>query len=257
MPSPMPLPKYHQVYLVLKERLQEGVYDAGLPGEMELCGEFGVSRVTIRKSLANLSLEGLIERLPGRGTRRVGGAPPAHRGNSPGLLESIVSNSRNTTVQVLEYERVPATASVAAALRIATASRVLRVVRVRGSAQGPVSYLVAWVPVAYAVKLTRQRLERKPILALMEEFGTAVSHAMQTVSARQADSVVARHLQVPVGQALLAVSRIVFDAKDQPVQWLQGLYRPDRYEYAMKLSRADEGDASKIWIGADHTTRMA
>jgi len=255
MTQPLPLPKYHQVYLVLKERLIEGVYDRKLPSEAELTEEFGVSRVTIRKALSPLAQEGLIERVAGRGTRRMGGGPPALPGRRPGLLESIVSNSRNTTVRVLEHARVPASESVAAALQLDVGTRVLRVVRVRSTSDGPVSYIVAWVPMAHAGGLTRHRLERKPILALIEAAGTRITHAVQTVSARQADSLVARHLEVPVGQALLAVNRLVYDAASRPVQWLQGLYRPDRYEYEMKLSRSDEDDASRIWIGAEHTAR--
>ena len=45
----------------------------------------------------------------------------------------------------------------------------------------------------------------------------------------------ARHLDVAVGSALLAVRRLIYDDSDRPVQWLHGLYRPDRYEYEMKL----------------------
>jgi len=41
------------------------------------------------------------------------------------------------------------------------------------------------------------------------------------------------------------------------VLWLQGLYRPDRYEYEMKLSRSDENDAARIWIGAEHSARVS
>ena len=34
---------------------------------------------------------------------------------------------------------------------------------------------------------------------------------------------------------------------DRPVQWLQGLYRPDRYQYEMQLSRVGSIDA-KVWV---------
>jgi GntR family transcriptional regulator len=65
----LPLPKYHQIYLVLREQLQEGRFADGLPGELALAGQFGVARVTVRKALEQLSTEGLIDRAPGRGTR--------------------------------------------------------------------------------------------------------------------------------------------------------------------------------------------
>ncbi|NDG16521.1 MAG: GntR family transcriptional regulator, partial [Betaproteobacteria bacterium] len=36
----MPLPKYHQVYLVLREQLHEGKFAQGLPGELSLMSQF-------------------------------------------------------------------------------------------------------------------------------------------------------------------------------------------------------------------------
>ena len=52
MNTGMPLPKYHQIYLVLREQLQEGRFDGGMPGELALMSQFGVARVTIRRALA-------------------------------------------------------------------------------------------------------------------------------------------------------------------------------------------------------------
>ena len=41
MDTAMPLPKYHQIYLVLREQLQEGRYDVdGVPGEHALAAQF-------------------------------------------------------------------------------------------------------------------------------------------------------------------------------------------------------------------------
>ena len=60
--SQLPLPKYHQIYLVLREQLEEGRFESGLPGEFALMEEFGVARVTVRRALEQLSSEGLISR---------------------------------------------------------------------------------------------------------------------------------------------------------------------------------------------------
>lgn len=53
----------------------------------------------------------------------------------------------------------------------------------------------------------------------------------------------ARELDVDVSSALLAVQHLVYDTQERPVQWLQGLYRPDRYQYEMQLSRVGDIDA--------------
>ena len=52
--SQMPLPKYHQIYLVLREQLDEGRFADGLPGELALMEQFGVARVTVRRALERL-----------------------------------------------------------------------------------------------------------------------------------------------------------------------------------------------------------
>jgi GntR family transcriptional regulator len=80
-------------------------------------------------------------------------------------------------------------------------------------------------------------------LQLLEEAGVELGRARQTISARQADAVVARELDVAIGTALLQVRRLVYDSQDRPVQWLEGLYRPDRYEYQMEVSSIGGVDA--------------
>ena len=49
MATTLPLPKYHQVYLVLREQLQEGQFANGLPAEVVLSKQFGAGRVTVRR----------------------------------------------------------------------------------------------------------------------------------------------------------------------------------------------------------------
>jgi hypothetical protein len=89
----------------------------------------------------------------------------------------------------------------------------------------------------------RSELALKPVLQLLEESGVELGRARQTISARQADALVAAELDVAIGTALLDVRRLVFDAQDKPVQWLHGLYRPDRYEYQLEVSQVGSIDA--------------
>jgi GntR family transcriptional regulator len=250
----LPLPKYHQIYLVLREQLAEGRFVGGMPGELHLMKEFGVARVTVRKALERLVADGLIERAPGRGTVAV--APAGERGAEPqrarltGLLENIVDMGLRTSVKVLRCEVLPASEAVARQLDIAPGTPVQKALRVRSTRQGPLSHITTHVPQAIAKAFGRRELARQPILMLLESSGVVIGRARQSISARLADAEVARLLQVDVGSALLAVQRLVFDANDRPVQWLQGLYRPDRYQYQMQLSRVGAIDA-KLWVSEE------
>lgn len=254
MNDALPLTKYHQIYLVLREQLQDGRFAAGMPAELVLVKQFGVGRVTVRRALEQLVSDGLIVRVAGRGTwpttARAGSPPhPLHQAHQTrptrlrGLMENIVSLSRGTTVKVLEWRTLEASQEVACALQVPLGTKVKRAIRRRSTQDGPLSYITTYLPEALCQGFGRSELAHRPLLQLLEESGVELGRAQQTVSARQADAVVASELGVPIGSALLAVRRLVYDAKDRPIQWLHGLYRPDRYEYHMEVTQVGSIDA--------------
>jgi GntR family transcriptional regulator len=254
----MPLPKYHQVYLVLREQLADGRFAQGLPGELQLVKDFGVARVTVRRALERLAAEGLIQRTPGRGTVPMAAPPRAaraaaaapQRAQLTGLLENIVNMGLRTKVKVLGCEVLAAPAAVAQELQLPVGTPVQKAVRLRSSPAGPLSHITTYVPQALAQGFGRRELARQPLLLLLEGAGVQIGRARQLIGARLADAEVARHLGVDVGSALLQVHRLVYDTEDRPVQWLQGLYRPDRYQYELQLSRVGGIDA-KVWVSTE------
>lgn len=263
MSAVLPMPKYHQIYLVLREQLHEGRFEHGLPGEFALMEEFGVARVTIRRALQQLATEGLIQREPGRGTRPLASqsrkpetaAAPGQRAHLSGLLENLVSMGLRTTVRVLSVETVTASSAVAESLQLRAGTPVQKAIRVRSTKAGPLSHITTYVPDSIACQFGRRELSKKPILVLLEESGVKVGRAYQTISAKLADAEVAKHLDLAVGSALLAVRRLIYDDQDRPIQLLHGLYRPDRYEYEMQLSRVGSIDA-KVWVSQELSAKF-
>ena len=240
----LPMTKYHQIYVVLREQLLEDQFAQGLPSEFSLMQQFGVARVTVRRALEQLAAEGLISREPGRGTRAIGAnAVRSTASNAPafaegaqlarmaGLLENLVSMGLKTSVKVLQAQIMPAAAQVAQALQVSAGEAVQKAVRVRSTLAGPLSHITTYVPATVSREFT------------------------QTISAKLADVQVASQLDIAVGSALLAVRRLIFDDQERPIQWLHGLYRPDRYEYEMQLSRVGSIDA-KVWVSEDLSAKF-
>src|SRR5450830_623045 len=89
----------------------------------------------------------------------------------------------------------------------------------------------------------------KPMLVLLEDAGLRVHRAEQTLTARAADTFIARALEVPIGAALLSVQRVATERSGRPVQYLIGHYRPDHYEYRMALSRT--GEETRVWVDSN------
>lgn len=68
--SEEPNPKYKQIYTQLRQALAASQYAAGdkLPSENEMVEQYGASRPTVARALAQLELDGLVERRAGSGT---------------------------------------------------------------------------------------------------------------------------------------------------------------------------------------------
>ncbi|WP_392353879.1 GntR family transcriptional regulator [Brevundimonas sp. LF-1] len=66
----LPIPLYHQVRLLLAERIRRGVFPPGslLPGEHQIAELLGASRITIKRAMNELADAGLVTRHRGRGT---------------------------------------------------------------------------------------------------------------------------------------------------------------------------------------------
>lgn len=245
----LPTPLYHQIFLILRGQILEGRLQPGalVPGEEELARQFNVSRITARRALAELAAEGLVTRGRGRGTHVTARSePPPIRAGVEGLLENLLAMGLKTQVQLIEFAYEPAPPDVAAALQIKADDEVQRAVRVRSLESGPFSYLTTSVPATVGRKFSRKDLSRQPLLSLLEQSGVTIGGAEQTISATLADARVAPLLKTVVGAPLLRISRIVQDAAGRPVEYIVGLYRPDRYQFRMSLDRV-RGEEQNTW----------
>jgi DNA-binding GntR family transcriptional regulator len=65
-----PLPLYHQLKTAIEERIDSGEWSPGMqvPPERELCEQFAVSRITVRRALSELEARGRLTRKQGVGT---------------------------------------------------------------------------------------------------------------------------------------------------------------------------------------------
>jgi GntR family transcriptional regulator len=232
--------KARQVYLLLRDRIASGrVNDGGaLPGEQALAAEHRVSRVTVRRALAELEREGLVSRRRGAGTFVLGdcGAKPIIADISD-VLANLAAMGRETAVRLIEFGYVEAPTAIASALRLKPRERVQFSVRVRLIDGLPFSYLVTHVPERLGVTYSESDLASGPLLALLERTGVKVERATQDVTATLASPEVALALEVETGSPLISLNRVVFAANGDGVEHLKALYRPDRYTLRMEMRR--------------------
>ena len=246
------VPRYYQVYGLIQQRLREGEWppDRAMPTEQDFAESFGVSRVTVRKALNMLEEERLIVRQQGRGTFAL--SPPRRLGpaNFSGLIENVVEFEQNTSVRILSFENVELPETLAPLLARDPGIPVLKIVRVRTDSRSPFSYTTCYVPEPESGLITRESLGNRTVVSALAAAGVSLLAAEQRLSATAASVEIARLLKVEVGAPLISMTRIVNNDAGRPIEVLQALYRPDRYEYRVNLSRDADSRAPRWTITA-------
>lgn len=245
-------PLHGQVRTALHGMISAGVYANGetLPGEQELARRFKVSRITVKRALNDLALAGYVRRLRGRGTIvTYGAAHPVVRGSFSTLIDSLTKMGLETDVELLSVGEVGATRAVADLLGLDAGAVVQRAVRLRRLEGRPFSHLVTFVPARIAERYAVEDLATTPILTLLERAGAVATEAEQTLTAVAATREIADALQISTGAPLLHITRVMRDAKGKSVQLIEAHYRPDLFQYHMRLARTRRG-AEDVWSDA-------
>lgn len=249
----LPTPLYHQIFLVLRDRIRSGQYALGavLPGEQELAKIFDVSRITVKRAMNELAAHGLVSRHRGRGTVVMFNAGvPVVQGRFDTLFDALRRMGLETEVELLDLEEIPADAELADAMGLSSGEPVQRAVRLRRLEGDTFSYLLTHVPMEIAKDFSRDDLQREPLLALLERSGAAAVAADQTITAVAAEPHIAGALKVAPGSPLLKITRIMRDRDGRAVQHITAYYRPERFRYHMRLQR-DEDGAGDGWTAVD------
>ena len=122
----MPTPLYHQIYLILREQIRAGAFEskARMPTEAEISAEYSVSRITAKRALDELAVDGLVVRRRGRGTSVVGSvvSEPVEA-NINGLIENLLMVGLETKVDILQFDYIAAPSAVRGALKLGVARK--------------------------------------------------------------------------------------------------------------------------------------
>jgi GntR family transcriptional regulator len=223
------MPQYRQIELALRERLQTLRPGERLPSDDELCREFGVSRMTARNAMQRLAEDGLVQRVPGRGTFAI--APPAHRYSDRliAFSDQMARLGRTPTSRLLQREIRPCTPTEASALGLQPTDPVVVVRRVRLADQLPIAIETAVLVPSTAEVVMTADLETG---SLHEALGGANLHLRRgsaTIAAEAATPEDVELLGVRRGAPLLVERRIIADVQGRPIEACESRYAGDRY----------------------------
>ncbi len=222
------IPAYLRIEGTLSDRIARGAYRPGeqLPSESQLCREFGVSPMTLRRALAMLADRGLVAAEQGRGTF----VRALELGEASFKLRQLTDQWQADAVDVrlLSASTVRAGVRVAETLGIPPGSRTVFLRRLLLKDDVPMMYHTEHVVFDARRPLVESQLQITSLEGLLQAAGSeGFSEGELTVRAVNLDATEATLLEQPEGAAAFCLEHVFHDFSGRPMSWGWFLCRAD------------------------------
>ena len=233
------VPMHTQIREIIRRRVLDGTYQphSQMPSESQMIEAFSVSRITIRQAMGDLQKEGLIFKVPGKGSFVA--KPKAFQNLSrlQGFGEAMGPSGYETFSQVLSTRQVAASETVGRRLKVAPGSPVYEIQRLRHLNREPISVDQSYFPLVLGERLIREDLATRDVFVILEnDFGLPLTHADMQIEAISADEFLARQLRIAEASPLLRIERLTY-ADEQPIDFEFLYYRGDAFQYRLRIDR--------------------
>lgn len=215
----------------IADAIARGVYPPGqrLPSEHALAEQFGVNRHTIRRSLADLTSQGLLRVTQGSGTYVEDFAMDLALVKRPRHHQRMALAGLRGALNVVAASTVRATAAQARALDVAARSSLL-CLNVIGDAEGqPLHFSERFFPLPRFAKLEEVVRETGSITAAFAAHGVDdYTRRDSRITAQMPEPAVAGHLRQPVSRPVLFVESVNVDTASVPIEYARTWFAGDR-----------------------------
>ncbi|MGD2143625.1 MAG: GntR family transcriptional regulator [Anaerolineae bacterium] len=233
------VPLYVQIAESLLDHIESGELAPGdrLPSERKLSEMFDVNRMTVRRALQMVELQGLIVRRWGNGTYVAEPKIERQAAKLVPFTKGMRRRGYTPGARLITLEEKPVDVSVAEELGVPVSTPVYYIRRLRLLNQEPVMLERLTVPVHRFPGLARYDLALRSIYEVMEtEYGVVISRARQSLEPVAATEYEAELLEVKAGAPLMLERRLGFDGEGQPVEYGRDLYRGDRFRFVTETA---------------------
>lgn len=233
-------------YRVLADELRRDVLEQRyaphepLPTEAELTTKYGLSRQTVRRAFQDLVAEGVVYRVPGKGT--FVRTDQRHYRRRAGSIEDLLSLDADTDLEIVEAPHRTVDLAAAGRLRLET-DEVVRLTFRRLYGDEAFCVTTAYLPVPLGrglfdvpELLTPGVRHPMTVLSVVQALaGTPIAGADQSITAVPAPEEVCRHIDVEEGMPVLRIDRVYYDGADRLLELAINHLNPARYSYRFNM----------------------
>jgi len=235
-------PAYIQLVSILKRQVASGVLRAGdrLPSESQICMQYKVSPMTVRRAINILSDQGVVDTAQGRGTFV---KPIRLETASFDLLElQEIFNSEETKVTILEARIISADSKAAMKLKVNEGERIIYIRRLISRGDEPLLYHRECLIYDPQRAVVESELEVTSLRGLFKGEGSSeFKYGELSIEATVIKEEEAGLLQVGAGSAAFNLEHIFYDYMETPVSWGWFICRGDKLRFSSTIGIREKG----------------
>lgn len=238
------IPLYIQVRDILKDLINSGQLAPGdqIPSENELSTQYNISRMTVRQACQELMREELIVIRRGEGTFVNSSSHTQMLLKLEGFSSEMAKLGYRNHSRVLDIQMIEAFDSFELAysgLEKEPGDALVLIRRVRYVEETPFAIETSFLPLSIGQGLMDPRMADDTSIYnyIEKELHIRLSRADHIIQPGLADREIANLLEIPKSSPILKLHGTTFSMKNKPVEYLEGLYRGDKYELKVVITK--------------------
>ena len=230
----MPKSKFEQIYKDFKEKIESGdyAYQDLLPSENTMVSIYNCSRNTIRRALSELTEQGYVQPLHGKGVRII--YQPIDQaaftiGGIESFKESAIRNHKKRHTEVIQFAEITADERLAAKTGFPVGSELYYLQRVRFLDGIALILDVNMFLKSLVPNLTKEIAENSIYEYIENDLGMSIVTSKRKMTVERATQIDEKYLQLNDYNCLAVVTGQTFNADGIMFEYPQSRHRPDYF----------------------------
>ena len=232
----MPRAKYDHIYKDLKEKIETEVYvyQEMLPSENVLVSEYGCSRNTVRRAIAELTADGYVQPMHGKGVRNI--FQPVEQtaftvGGIESFKESAIRNKKTPYTKVLQFTEITVDDKIERRTGFKKGTELYYIQRLRSLDGKPLILDHNYFLKELTCGLTPEIAARSVYDYLEGEKGITITTSKRTLTVERVTQVDEKYLDLRDYNCMAVITSQTFDDNGIQFEYTQSRHRPDYFRF--------------------------
>jgi GntR family transcriptional regulator len=230
-------PAYSQLANILRRQIAEGTFRPGdqLPSEAQLCRRYGISPMTVRRTINLLADQGVVSTAQGRGTF-VKSLELSTAIFDLQELQDLFANVTAADVKLLDVRVVSADERAARKLKISVGDPTIYIRRLYTSEGEPVFYHRAYLIYDPTRPIVEAELDVTSLQGLFASGDNSLlKRGLLNIEAVLMNVEEAELLKAPTPAPAFYLEHLFFDFDECPLSWGWFIFRSDRLRFSTQV----------------------